>query len=227
MMHLNIAAYIFDVDGLLLDTEGVFDEVTQKFSEKVTGNRIPQDTFLAMRAKMFGGTAEHSEQLLFKTIGHPEFAPNTYIAWRKPLVEEGLRSVDLLPGAEKLIRHLAAHGTLLAISTSSNKALHAIKTQRHHELFSLIPVVVTSDDISKGKPAPDGFLQAAKDLHADPSACLVFEDAPNGVESARTAGMHIIAVPHPLLNKSLVADADQILNSLEDFTPEQWGLPPY
>ena len=77
-----------------------------------------------------------------------------------------------------------------------------------------------------GKPAPDIFLVAASRLNAAPEECLVFEDAPSGVQAAKAAGMQVIAVPDPNMDRSAYAGADRILNQLTEFDPSFLGLPP-
>jgi pseudouridine-5'-monophosphatase len=80
--------------------------------------------------------------------------------------------------------------------------------------------------VKEGKPAPDIFLLAAKRLGFNPSECLVFEDAPSGTKAARTAGMAVVVVPDPNMDRSLYDPLpDQFLDSLEQFLPEHWGLP--
>lgn len=82
--------------------------------------------------------------------------------------------------------------------------------------------------VKAGKPAPDIFLEAAKRLGVnDPSQCLVFEDAPAGVQAARNAAMNVVAVPHPENDQALFQHADEILSSLEHFDPSKWSLPPF
>ena len=86
--------------------------------------------------------------------------------------------------------------------------------------------IVTGDDprIGRGKPAPDIFLVAAGDLGAEPSACVVVEDAPSGVAAARAAGMQVIAVPDPGMDRSRYGDADLVLDSLRDLSPADLGF---
>jgi pseudouridine-5'-monophosphatase len=87
--------------------------------------------------------------------------------------------------------------------------------------------VVTGDDprVKRGKPAPDIFLAAAARLAAEPASCLVFEDAPSGTGAALAAGMAVVAVPDPNMDRSRYADCHEVLDSLADFRPEAWGLP--
>lgn len=107
-----------------------------------------------------------------------------------------------------------------------------VKTTNHQELFSLFlhKVCGSSDpEVKNGKPAPDIFLVAASRFKDKPRTehCLVFEDAPNGVSAARAAGMQVVMVPDSHVPIEMCSDATQVLSSLENFKPEQFGLPPF
>ncbi|GFR80896.1 pseudouridine-5'-phosphatase [Elysia marginata] len=139
----------------------------------------------------------------------------------------------LIVGAEKLIRHLHHHKVPIAVATGSDKWGFAKKTASHAELFTLFHhAVCASDDpdVKHGKPAPDCFLVCAGRFPdaPKPDQVLVLEDAPNGAEAGLNAGMHVVWVPDPRADRSsLGGRVDQVLDSLEQFVPEKFGLPPY
>ncbi|KZC05168.1 Pseudouridine-5'-monophosphatase [Dufourea novaeangliae] len=148
------------------------------------------------------------------------------------IYQELFPTANLMPGAERLLRHLKGNNIPIALATSSNKENFKLKTQRWTEVFNLFhhKVLGSSDpDVVNGKPAPDIFLVAAKRFpdNPDPSKCLVFEDAPNGVKAALSAGMQVVMVPDPMLPKSYIENPTLIINSLEEFKPEMFGLPPF
>ncbi|KAF8654950.1 hypothetical protein HU200_061382 [Digitaria exilis] len=134
-------------------------------------------------------------------------------------------------GVLRLIHHLHSNGIPLAVATGTHKHHFALKTQKHQEIFSTMHHIVTGDDqeVKAGKPSPDIFLAAMRrfECNVKPSNCLVFEDAPLGVTAGKTAGMHVVMVPDPRLDVSYHKEADQVLNSLLDFKPYEWGLPPF
>ncbi|KAF5203869.1 (DL)-glycerol-3-phosphatase [Thalictrum thalictroides] len=120
----------------------------------------------------------------------------------------------------------------MAVATGSNQRHFELKTQNHGEIFAMMHHIVNGDDpeVEKGKPSPDIFLAAARrfeDAFVDPRNILVFEDAPAGVAAAKNAGMYVVMVPDPNLDASYHSGADQVLSSLLDFNPGEWGLPPF
>ena len=134
-----------------------------------------------------------------------------------------------MPGARRLTDHLAGHGVPQGVASSSHRRDFDLKMTEHRDWFACFQCVALGDDpaVKKGKPAPDIFLVAAERMKARPENCLVFEDAPSGVEAARAAGMPVVAVPNPAMDAAAFGDASQILASLELFDPAFWGLPAF
>ena len=119
----------------------------------------------------------------------------------------------------------------MAVATSSQQASTEAKIASHTETFSKFHHITTGShpDIVEGKPAPDIFLICA-DLFEDkvaPESCLVFEDAPSGVQAAVAAGMQVVAIPDKRVNPDIMSKATQILYSMAQFKPEEFGLPPF
>ena len=112
------------------------------------------------------------------------------------------------------------------MATSSERHLFDLKTQRHVEWFAIFRAVVTGDDprVKAGKPAPDIFQRAAEDLGVEPADCLVFEDAPAGVAAALAAGMQVVALPDPGMDRSRYRDATLVIASFDDVSPEDLGV---
>lgn len=97
-------------------------------------------------------------------------------------------SVEAWPGTVALVRELRAHGFPLAIATSSERSSFQKKMRHHPELWMTMDAIVTGEEVAKGKPAPDIFLEAAARLGCDPHRCIVFEDSPLGIAGAQRAG---------------------------------------
>ncbi|KAJ8683969.1 hypothetical protein QAD02_019761 [Eretmocerus hayati] len=148
------------------------------------------------------------------------------------LQREYFHGVNMLPGAERLLRHLKKHNVPIALATSSSADSFALKTKHLTEVFDLFhhKVLGGSDpDVKQGKPHPDIFLVAAKRFpdSPDPSKCLVFEDAPNGVQAAVSANMQVVMVPDEHISKKYTEKASLVLKSLTEFKPEDFGLPKF
>ena len=136
--------------------------------------------------------------------------------------------VELMPGALRLVRHLEACGLPLALCTSTPRSTLELKTAGSSAagLLSHFSVVITGDDLVKGKPSPEGYLRACHALGVPPAECLAVEDAPSGVLAARAAGCQVAAVPS-LLDKALyTGERTTLLPTLLLVKPQVWGLPP-
>ncbi|KAI5068295.1 hypothetical protein GOP47_0016640, partial [Adiantum capillus-veneris] len=223
-----ITHVLFDMDGLLLDTEKFYTDVQEKILASYG------KTFdWSLKAKMMGKKALEAGKIFVSETGLDGIlTPEEFIRQREIMLHSLFPESKLLPGVERLIRHLHTHQVPMAVATSSHKRHTELKTMRHKELFSFMHHMVVGDDIEvkHGKPAPDIFVVAASRFEDVPDShknVLVFEDAPTGVAAARSAGMSVVMVPDPNLDRSLCEGADQILGSILDFEPSYWGLPEF
>jgi pseudouridine-5'-monophosphatase len=219
----SITHVLYDVDGLLLDTEPFYTEVTQTIV-----SRYGHDFDWSLKSRMIGKKAIDSARILVDALQLP-IAPEDYLREREALLASLFPTAKALPGAERLTLHLARHGISQAVATSSHRREFELKITLHRSWFECFQAVVVGDDpeVKHGKPAPDIFLAAARRLGALPTQCLVLEDAPSGVEAARAAGMSVVAVPNPGLSREALARAHEVLTTLEKFEPARWGLPPF
>lgn len=208
------------MDGLLLDTEPFYTEVTQQ----IVG-RYGKIFDWSIKANMIGRPAIESARYLVSALELP-IKPEQYLEEREQLLIECFPKAAAKPGARILVKRLYHLGISQAVATSSTQFLFDLKTQQHHDWFALFNCVVTGDDpdVKQGKPAPDIFLTAAQRLGADPANCLVFEDAPSGVEAAIAAGMTVVAVPEPEMDPAAYTHAHEVLASLEEFSPDRWRI---
>jgi pseudouridine-5'-monophosphatase len=134
------------------------------------------------------------------------------------MLEERLATVGEIPGAEAFTRELRRKRIPMAIATSTDARLYQVKIAGHREWFSIFETVVCGDDprVLHGKPAPDIFLAAAEGLGARPETCLVVEDSPFGVAAAIAAGMNVVGMPDPRMDRGRFAEAHFVVESFEE-----------
>jgi pseudouridine-5'-monophosphatase len=209
---------IFDMDGVLLDTERLYTEATQM----IVG-RFGKVYDWSIKGNMIGRLAADSARYLVDTLDLP-ISPQDYLTEREVLFQTLMPTAEPMPGARALTAALAARGVPMAVASSSSRAMFQLKTMRHREWFdTTFASIVLGDDprIRHGKPAPDIFVAAAKDLGAAPSSCVVIEDAPAGVQAARAAGMQVVAMPDPGMDPFRFGGADFVVRSLTEIDVER------
>ncbi|XP_033637786.1 pseudouridine-5'-phosphatase-like [Asterias rubens] len=224
----DVTHVIFDMDGLLLDTEDLYTVI---YHELFHEHGLPEYTW-ELKQRLMGRKAIEAAQIVIDETGL-QLKPEEWVELVSKKSDTVFASAELMPGAEKLVCHLFKNKVPIAVATGSSSRLLGLKTTRHKEFFKMFHhIVCTGDDpeVKRGKPAPDPYLIALQRFQGDiPPAnkVLVFEDAINGVISGKAAGMNVVCVPDPRMDKSLAHDADLVVTSLEDIVPEEWGLPPY
>ena len=222
-MSPNISCLIYDMDGLLLDTEGIYTEVTQQ----IVGEYGKVFDW-SVKEKIIGRRSIQAAEIIVESLDLP-ISPQDYLDSRKDVLQEKFKDTEALPGAKEMTTHFFKLGIPQALATSSSSPMFEAKFEKHKKWFSQFAQIVRGDDpeLKEGKPAPDIFLLAANRVGVDPAECLVFEDAPTGTEAALTAGMSVVVVPDPNMDHCHYKNASQIISSLKDFDPEYWGLPKF
>lgn len=213
---ITLEAAIFDMDGLLIDTEPiwrrseieVFGELglhlTEEQCMETMGVRVAEVVELwYSRYPWDGPTSQEVTRQIYASV-----------------IEHVLSEGEPLPGVLYALRTVRDRGLLCAIASSSSEILiRAVMQKLNIEEF--IQTICSADDEAEGKPHPAVYLTAARRLGVPPDRCVAFEDSPNGVQSAKAAGMLCIVVPDPYLaGDPRMERADLRLESLEEFSSQ-------
>jgi pseudouridine-5'-monophosphatase len=210
---------IFDLDGVLLDTEPLYTRATQQ----IVGE-FGKVFDWSVKGDMIGRSALEGARTMIAALDVP-LDPEEYLRRRKPILDELFPTASEISGARAFVARLAAAGVPLGLATSSETYQYRLKIQRH-DWFGVFRAVVCGDDPRIGalKPAPDIFLVTAADLGAKPEDCLVFEDSLAGVEAAKRAGMQVVALPDPEMDASRYTQADWVIKSYAEVDLSQLGF---
>lgn len=188
------AACLFDLDGLLLDTEPLHARAWREAAAHF-GRELSEAELMALRGRRRHDCADQVLAWIGQK-GEPPLSREALLAVRQPIAEALLVAARPMPGAPELVRRCQQLAIPMALATSSSRQAVHLKAGPHPWL-ALIRVRVYGDDpeLVAGKPAPDVFLLAARRLGVPPQACWAFEDSPAGVRSALAAGcrVHVLA----------------------------------
>jgi len=210
-----VDAVIFDLDGLLVDSEAVWDEVRKSFVEE-NGGRWHDG---AQRDMMGMSSVEWSQYVRDRLAVQME--PEEISQAVADRVADAYQEyLPLLPGAVEAVRSLTAEWPL-GLASSSNRPV--IDLVLHLAgVADAFQATVSSEEVGAGKPAPDVYLETARRLGKEAAACVAIEDSTNGIKSAYAAGMGVIAVPNQDFppEPDALDLADETLGSLTEVTPE-------
>ena len=204
-----IQALIFDFDGLLVDTETpAFESWRVLYGEY--GHDLSLDLWKGSLGTIHGfDPLDHLERLLGRSLDRA-----ADMRRRRALKAAMSADQPLLPGAAAILDQAGELGLPCAVASSSDRDW-VEGWLRRHAIREAFACVRTADDVIWTKPAPDLFLRAAACLGVSPSACLVFEDSPNGILAARAAGMRCVAVPGEITRQIELPPADLVLPALD------------
>jgi HAD superfamily hydrolase (TIGR01509 family) len=217
MIEPRHAAVLFDMDGLLIDSEPLWLAAETAVMERLGAGWTRTD-----QHALLGGSLERTIRYLLAKATRPQ-PPEVVADWLMSGMEERVRreGVPLQPGARELLAAVAAAGLPHGLVTSSERGFMDAVLASTGMRFG---VTVCANDVNVTKPDPEPYLLAAKRLGVDPGSCAVLEDSPNGVASAETAGCQVFAVP------SLVpippAPGRTVVNSLLDLRVTASGITP-
>jgi HAD superfamily hydrolase (TIGR01509 family) len=209
-----IEAIVFDLDGVIVDSEHVWDEVRQRLAEERGGrwhDRASRD--------MMGMSSHEWSRYMHDVIGLAEPPEQINAEVVRRLVAVYREELPLLPGAVEAVEALAARWPLALASSSNREVIDLVL--RVSGLERLFAATVSSEEVARGKPAPDVYLEAARRLDVPAERCAAVEDSENGILSAKAAGMRVVAIPNPQYPPAddALAAADLVLPTVADLTP--------
>jgi HAD superfamily hydrolase (TIGR01509 family) len=207
-------AVVFDLDGVLVDSEPIWEDVRRAFVAERGGRWRPD----SQRRLMGMSTAEWA-RYLSEELGVGMAPEEVAAAVVDRMAERYRESLPLLPGAVDAVVRLAARWRLGVASSSPPRLIELVLDRAG--VRPLFEMTVSTEEVERGKPAPDVYLAAAGRLGVEPHRCVAVEDSSNGLRSARAAGMRVIAVPRPEYppDPEALAGADRVLGGLAELTP--------
>jgi HAD superfamily hydrolase (TIGR01509 family) len=204
-----IDAVVLDLDGLLLDTEQLWDEVREQLARERGGRWSDR-----AQSDMMGMSSPEWSRYMHDAVGLEESPDEIADEVVQRMAERYRERLPLIPGAKEAVQRLAVRWPL-GLASSSNRPLIDLAL----EIGGLTPffaTTVSSEEVAHGKPAPDVYLEAARQLGVDPRRAAAVEDSRSGIRSAHAAGMRVIAIPnaHYPPDPETLGLADSVLSSL-------------
>ncbi len=182
---------IFDLDGTLLDSMGIWSQIDEAFLGR-RGIPVPPDYMDALAALGFRPAAEYT----IRRFGFSESPEEIMAEWSAMAVEAYSTGVPLKPNGKEYLLYLKECGVKLAVATASQEELF-VPALRHNGVYELFDAVTTLKEVSRGKGHPDIYWKAAEKLGLLPAECVVFEDIYAGVKGAKDGGFFAIGVDDP------------------------------
>ncbi|GIF03620.1 HAD family hydrolase [Actinoplanes siamensis] len=212
---MSIEAVVFDLDGVIIDSEEVWEEVRRGYVAEHGRAFLPdtQDRMMGM------STAEWSAHLADE-VGVPLPAARVAADVLDRMARRYEQSLPLIPGAVETVRALGERYRLALASSSARVLID--KVLETAGLTAEFEVTLSTEEVPRGKPAPDVYLTAVRALGLTPEVCAAIEDSSNGLRSAGAAGLAVIAVPHGVYPpaEDALAQASLVVDSVTRVTPE-------
>lgn len=210
----RIEAVVFDLDGVIVDSEHVWDEARQRLAEE-RGGRWHEHA----SRDMMGMSSPEWSRYMRDVVGLPDEPEEINAEVVRRLVAVYREELPLLDGAVEAVESLAERWPL-GLASSSNRELIDL-VLRESGLDRWFVATVSSEEVPRGKPAPDVYLEAARRLGTAPGRCAAVEDSENGIRSAKAAGMRVVAIPNPQYAPAddALALADTVLPAVAALTP--------
>ena len=210
MLH----AVVFDLDGVLIQSEEVWDDVRETYVRE-RGGRYDDE----VQRAMMGMSSTEWSRYLHDAAGVPDLPAEIDAEVVRRMLDAYRSHLPLIDGAVDAVRRLGAEFTLAVASSSNRPLIDAVLDAAG--IAGCFAASVSSEEVARGKPAPDVYLEAARRLGTEPSCCTAVEDSHGGIRSAKAAGMRVLAIPNPTYppDEESLAQADVVLRSLAELTP--------
>jgi HAD superfamily hydrolase (TIGR01509 family) len=212
---MSVEAVVFDLDGLLLDSEQVWNAAKERLTRERGGRWKPE-----AEHEMLGMSSTEWSRYMRDELGVPMEPGEISAEVVRLLAEIYEQGLPVLPGADEAVRRLAGRRPLGLASSSNREIIDLVLREAGWaELFS---VTVSSEEVERGKPAPDVYVEATRRLRVEPARAAAIEDSSAGIRSAAAAGMRVIAIPNRAYppEPEALALAHVMLNSLADLDAE-------
>ncbi|GAA0423279.1 haloacid dehalogenase [Actinoplanes capillaceus] len=212
---MNIEAVVFDLDGVIIDTEEVWEEVRRAYVAE-HGREFRPDSQDRMMGMSTGEWSAH----LADEVGVPRTAPEVAADVLGRMAGRYREALPLIPGSVETVRALGARYRLALASSSARVLIDQVLETAG--LTGAFEVTLSTEEVPRGKPAPDVYLEAVAKLGLTPAVCAAVEDSSNGLRSAAAAGLTVIAVPHGVYPpaEDALAGATLVVKSITEVTPE-------
>jgi HAD superfamily hydrolase (TIGR01509 family) len=213
---VSVRAVVFDLDGVIIDSEQVWEEVRRGYVAE-HGREFLPDT----QQRLMGMSTPEWARYLAEDIG-VGLPPERVAADVLDRMAERYRArVPLIPGAVDAVHRIAARFPVALASSSARMLIDRVLESAG--LTGVFRATLSTEEVPRGKPAPDVFLAAAERLGADPAECAAIEDSSNGLRAAAAAGMAVICVPHGVYPpaEDALARTDLVVKSLDELTVEE------
>ena len=211
----RVEAVVFDLDGVIVDSEHVWDEVREQLARERGGRWHDR-----AQTDMMGMSSPEWSRYMHDVIGLTESPAEIDEEVVRRMLDRYAERLPLIDGAVDAVARLAASFRLGLASSSNRSVIDAVLDVSG--LAPLFGATVSSEEVARGKPAPDVFLEAARRLDVPPARCVAVEDSGNGIRAAHAAGMRVLAIPnlrYPPPDDAL-ALADVVLGSIDELVPE-------
>lgn len=212
---MTIEAVVFDLDGVIIDTEEVWEDVRRGYVAEHGRGFLPDS-----QSRMMGMSTGEWSRHLSEDVGVPRTPEEVAADVLGRMAVRYREALPLIPGSVAAVRRLADRFPLALASSSARILIDQVLESAG--LSDAFRTTLSTEEVARGKPAPDVYLAAVERLGLDPSVCAAVEDSSNGLRAAGAAGLAVIAVPHGVYPPAAdaLALASLVIEGLDDLTVE-------